>query len=106
VARIARERGFGLSMRIGIASGPVMAGVIGKQKFTYDVWGDAVNLAARLENLSQPGRILVCGRCKERLQSDFQFESRGQVDIKGVGIQETWFLGAPGPGKLASQAAE
>lgn len=106
VARIANERGFALSMRMGIASGPVMAGVIGKQKFTYDVWGDAVNLAARLENLSQPGRILVCGRCKERLQGEFQFESRGQVDIKGVGIQETWFLGPAGPKERQRRAAE
>jgi adenylate cyclase len=92
VARIARERQVALAMRIGLASGPIMAGVIGKQKFTYDVWGDAVNLAARLENLSQPGRILVCPRCRQILGDEFAFESRGQVDIKGVGLQETWFL--------------
>ena len=90
------ERGnVNLSVRIGMASGPVMAGVIGRQKFTYDVWGDAVNLASRLEGLSSPGRILVCPTCKDRLDDEFAFESRGIVDIKGVGPQETWFLIGP-----------
>lgn len=92
LSELRQERGFELSMRIGIASGPVMAGVIGRQKFTYDVWGDAVNLASRLEGLSVPGRILMCPRCKDRLASHFVFESRGIVEIKGVGAQETWFL--------------
>ncbi|MDX2307486.1 MAG: adenylate/guanylate cyclase domain-containing protein [Hyphomicrobium sp.] len=89
---ISQARGLGLSMRMGLAAGPVMAGVIGRQKFTYDVWGDAVNLAARLENLSMPGRILVCPTCRSRLDTKFEFESRGLVTIKGVGEQESWFL--------------
>jgi adenylate cyclase len=105
VQAIAASRDYPIAMRMGLASGPVMAGVIGKQKFTYDVWGDAVNLAARLENLSQPGRILVCSRCKDILQSDFDFESRGQVDIKGVGLQETWFLSALRPDRTRESAA-
>ncbi len=95
VSRIATERDLPLSIRIGIASGPVMAGVIGKQKFTYDVWGDAVNLAARLENLSEPGRILVCPRCKGLLDRSYSFESRGLADIKGLGPRELFFLMAP-----------
>ena len=95
VERIAAERSLPLSMRVGFASGPVMAGVIGKQKFSYDVWGDAVNLAARLENLSQPGRILVCPRCKSLLENDFSFESRGEVEIKGLGPREVFFLTLP-----------
>ena len=105
VKRIARERDVALSMRVGLASGPIMAGVIGQQKFTYDVWGDAVNLAARLENLSQPGRILVCTRCRECLDSEFIFESRGMVDIKGVGLQETWFLTTRRPEGHIGQSA-
>ena len=72
-----------------------MAGVIGRQKFTYDVWGDAVNLAARLENLSAPGRIHVCTRCRDKLDGAFRLESRGVVDIKGVGSEATWFLNGP-----------
>ncbi len=95
VARIAAARGYAITMRMGLASGPVMAGVIGRQKFTYDVWGDAVNLAARLENLSVPGRIHVCTRCKDKLEGAFQLESRGVVDIKGVGSEATWFLNGP-----------
>ncbi len=73
---------------MGLAVGPVMAGVIGHQKFTYDIWGDAVNLAARLENLSQPGRIHVCPASRAMLlECDFELESRGPMAIKGVGQQ-------------------
>ena len=92
LAVICKRQNVDLSIRIGMASGPVMAGVIGRQKFTYDVWGDAVNLASRLEGLSSPGQILVCPNCKHQLRNDFEFESRGVVDIKGVGPQKTWFL--------------
>ena len=69
-----------------------MAGVIGRKKFNYDIWGDAVNLAARLEGLSQPGRILMCPNCKARIDNTFAFESRGLVEVKGVGQQAAWFL--------------
>jgi adenylate cyclase len=93
VELVAREQGADIRVRTGIASGPVMAGIIGKQKFTYDVWGDAVNLASRLEGLSSPGRILVCPSCKDRLAaSGYGFEPRGPTTIKGVGEVETWFL--------------
>jgi adenylate cyclase len=90
--RLREEKELDLNMRIGMASGPIMAGVIGRQKFSYDIWGDAVNLAARLENLSVPGRIHVCPRCRAALEGEFLFESRGLIEIKGVGQQETWFL--------------
>lgn len=92
VDRVAGEHGADIRVRIGMASGPVMAGIIGKQKFTYDVWGDSVNLASRLEALSSPGRILLCPACKDRLSGRFRFEPRGPTDIKGVGLVETWFL--------------
>jgi adenylate cyclase len=92
IEQLREQSDIELSMRVGLASGPVMAGVIGKQKFTYDVWGDTVNLAARLENQSQPGRILVCPDCRKHLGDGFHLESYGVIDIKGVGQQETWFL--------------
>ncbi len=109
LAAVCKRENVDLSIRIGMASGPVMAGVIGRQKFTYDVWGDAVNLASRLEGLSVPGRILLCPRCKGRLKKSFHFESRGVVDIKGVGPQETWFLtgrNETGKRRIGEQAAE
>ncbi len=92
INRIRQSSGIDISMRVGLASGPVMAGVIGTRKFTYDVWGDTVNLAARLENKSEPGRILVCPACREQLEPDFRLQSHGVISIKGVGEQETWFL--------------
>lgn len=92
IVRIRDQCGEDISIRIGIATGPVMAGVIGRKKFSYDIWGDSVNLASRLEAQSQPGRILVCGRTKAKLASRFAFESRGLVDIKGAGQQEVFFV--------------
>jgi adenylate cyclase len=92
VAGLRHELSLDLNMRIGIASGPVMAGVIGRQKFTYDVWGDAVNLAARLEGLSVPGRILVCPRTHALLDGGFTFENHGEVQVKGMGAMPSWFL--------------
>lgn len=95
IRRLNQETGLSLSMRIGIASGPVLAGVIGAHKFSYDVWGDAVNLAARLEQLCEPGRILACPACRQRLEGHFAFEPRGLVEIKGLGSCETWYVLAP-----------
>lgn len=92
VRAVARETGIDVNVRAGMASGPMMAGVIGKRKFSYDVWGDAVNLASRLEQASAPGRILVCPRCREALQQDFVLEDRGTIDVKGVGGQACWYL--------------
>jgi adenylate cyclase len=102
VKRLREETGLELHIRIGIASGPVMAGVIGMRKFTYDVWGDAVNLAARLEGLSAPGRILICPTCHARLAASIELESRGRIDIKGVGTQEAWFIARPREARPAS----
>lgn len=86
------DTGLALNVRIGMASGPMTAGVIGRKKFSYDVWGDPVNLASRLEGQSQPGRILICPSCREALEADFELESRGAIEIKGLGAQEAWFL--------------
>lgn len=81
-----------LTMRIGINTGPVGAGVIGIQKFTYDIWGDTVNIASRMESLGVPGRIQVTERTYERLQACYTFEERGWVDVKGKGQMKTYFL--------------
>jgi len=95
VRRLRKETGYEIDMRMGIATGPVMAGVIGRQKFSYDIWGDAVNLAARLESTSLPGRIHLCPLSREKLAHAFDVEPRGAMEIKGVGSRDTWFLLGP-----------
>jgi adenylate cyclase len=79
-------------MRFGIASGPVVAGVVGTQKFFYDVWGDAVNITSRMESTGEPGKIQVSQDIYERLNGEFLLESRGVIDVKGKGEMQTWFL--------------
>jgi adenylate cyclase len=84
--------GEGFALRIGIDTGPVVAGVIGRKKFIYDLWGDTVNTASRMESHGQPGRIHVTARTQGRLQSEYEFESRGEIEIKGKGRMTTYFL--------------
>jgi len=79
-------------IRIGISNGPIVAGVVGVSKFAYDVWGDTVNVASRLESTSEPGRIHVSAELAERLADRFEFEPRGDVDLKGKGARATCFL--------------
>jgi adenylate cyclase len=90
--RISREHGVDIVLRIGIASGPVLAGVIGAKRLIYDVWGDTVNLASRLENLSQARSILVSELTRTRLGADYHLEPHGSIDVKGYGVVHTWFL--------------
>jgi len=92
IENLSQMRGIELQIRIGIASGPVMAGVIGTDRFSYDVWGETVNLASRLESHGQPGKVHVSGEVQSALSDKFQFEPRGAIEIKGVGMLETWFL--------------
>ena len=96
LARIAAERGIGgsLGIRIGIDTGPVVAGVIGRRKFIYDLWGDTVNAASRMESQGLPGRIQVTARVAERLGDGFALRARGPVDVKGMGEMETFLLEA------------
>ncbi|MGK7890968.1 MAG: VanZ family protein [Leptolyngbyaceae cyanobacterium] len=81
-----------LSMRIGIHTGPVVAGVIGTKKFIYDLWGDTVNLASRMESHGQPGTIQVSQAVRDRLQATHILEPRGIIDIKGKGEMATYWL--------------
>jgi class 3 adenylate cyclase len=75
----------GLALRIGLDVGPVVAGVIGRSKFIYDLWGDTVNMASRMESHGVPGRIQVTERAYERLGEQFEFEERGMIEVKGKG---------------------
>jgi len=86
------EHGLDLRLRIGLNSGPVVAGVIGTSKFIYDLWGDTVNLASRMESTGVPGEIQVTRSVYEHLKEEFEFESRGMVQVKGKGEVETWLL--------------
>jgi class 3 adenylate cyclase len=79
-------------MRIGLNSGQVVAGVIGKSKFIYDLWGDTVNLASRMESTGVPGEIQITRNVYERLKGSFDMENRGVIQVKGKGEIETWLL--------------
>ena len=94
--RMREERS--LSFRIGIHTGPVVAGVIGTRKFSYDLWGDTVNIASRMEAHGLPGRIHVTRAVRDRLLDDFEFEPRGNIDVKGMGPMETYFMLGTRPG--------
>uniref|UniRef100_UPI00260D2EC1 adenylate/guanylate cyclase domain-containing protein n=1 Tax=uncultured Devosia sp. TaxID=211434 RepID=UPI00260D2EC1 len=83
---------YPLRMRIGMHTGPVVAGVVGTQKFSYDLWGDVVNIASRYETTGAPNRIHVSDAVRVRLEDDFVFEDAGEVDLKGKGMMHSWFL--------------
>ena len=92
VAELTDPKGQSVPLRIGLAAGPVVAGVVGARKFFYDVWGDAVNVAARMETTDVVGRIQVPQNVYERLKDAFVLEERGLVDVKGKGAMRTWYL--------------
>jgi adenylate cyclase len=106
VARCAAESGEPLAVRIGIDTGPVVAGVIGRGKFIYDVWGDTVNTASRMESHGVPGAIQVTERAYERLRNGFELRPRGTIDVKGKGPMPTYLLigrrASPLPGQPRS----
>ena len=90
--RSAVVNGVPLTARIGIDAGPVVAGVIGRAKFIYDLWGDTVNTASRMESHGIPGTIQVTERAYERLRDRYELRRRGSVDVKGKGRMTTYLL--------------
>jgi len=92
VERLSATHGVNLKIRVGLDSGPVMAGVIGADKFSYDVWGETVNLASRLESHGLPGEVQISDKVKGALGNGFVCVPRGPIEVKGVGTLETWLL--------------
>lgn len=90
--RFNHRSGNNLQIRIGINSGAVVAGVIGRHKFIYDLWGDAVNTASRMESHGVAGRVQVTDATRNRLGEPFHFQERGMIKAKGIGTLHTWFL--------------
>ena len=95
LARCSSELGLPLGVRIGIDTGPVVAGVIGSAKFIYDLWGDTVNTASRMESHASPGTIQVTERAHERLRHAFRLSRRGPIDVKGKGPMASYVLIGP-----------
>lgn len=87
--------GAPVALRIGLHAGPAIAGVIGQRKFSFDVWGNTVNIASRMESHGEPGKVHVSESIAKALTDRFSFVERGLVDVKGTGAMRTYFLGAP-----------
>jgi class 3 adenylate cyclase len=92
-----KEHDMNLDMRIGINSGPVVAGVIGHSKFSYDLWGNTVNVASRMESTSIPGQIQVSPSTYEQIKNHFNARERELIECKGIGLIMTYFVGKPAP---------
>ena len=88
----AQHDGLGLKLRVGINCGPAVGAIVGTKKFQYDLWGDAVNVASRMESSGSPGRIQVTETVRDHLGEEFGLESRGAIDVKGKGRLRTWFV--------------
>jgi class 3 adenylate cyclase len=92
VAHLAAETGHALEVRIGIDTGPVVAGVIGRAKFSYDLWGDTVNTASRMQSHASRGAIQVTARTFDRLRHRYELRARGTIEVKGKGLMRPYLL--------------
>jgi guanylate cyclase len=95
VKRLAADSGLELEVRIGIDTGPVVAGVIGRAKFSYDLWGDTVNTASRMESHAQPGTIQVTERTYQYLRERYELLPRGTIEVKGKRPMTAYLLLGP-----------
>jgi class 3 adenylate cyclase len=95
IARLRADHHAPIELRIGLHTGPAVAGIIGQRKFSFDVWGTTVNIASRMESLGEPGRIHVSEAVTEALAGRFSFVERGWIDVRGAGRMRTFFLGDP-----------
>ena len=82
----------GFSFRIGISSGPLVGGVVGTSKFQYDIWGDTVNVASRMESSGTPGRVQISDATHQLIRDQFECEPRGEIEVKGKGLMKTWYV--------------
>ncbi|MGO8771296.1 MAG: adenylate/guanylate cyclase domain-containing protein [Mycobacterium sp.] len=103
VAGLKDPHGNPVPLRVGMATGPVVAGVVGSRRFFYDVWGDAVNVASRMESTDSVGRIQVPEDMYERLKDEFVLRERGLIEVKGKGIMRTWYLIGRKPAREPAQ---
>ncbi len=92
VEAVNRARGLSLEVRVGIHTGPLVAGVIGERKFIYDLWGDTVNVASRMESHGVAGSVQITDAVRDRLADRYELEARGAVAVKGRGTMKTWFV--------------